>query len=306
MPDGKTIVGRDASNEKKLVAEDITSNAITNIGTLTSSIYTVLYDPKTRSLFAGDYNGHLHQYQKAKDTTSFVLVKDHGDIGLGELRSSALIGSVAIFGGSNSCLVAVDVPSKEVFTGTFKTAFRDIYSLQACEVSKSSTLLSVGGYDPSYSSSVTDILEVETQEDIPGNTISTKTEKSHPTQKVVPDPVPVPVPHPQYSQSMVRSLLSDVFAYVDVLFRNFTRHYEARLSQKKGNKKFYANNQIEETSRIQDTAPDFELSEKVRKIVDDFRLEDESNFTYDYNILMIQTSSTRSLFKTSQIPKPPS
>ena len=183
MPDGKTIVGRDAANEKRLVAEDITSNTITEIGTLSSTIYTVLYDPKSRSLFAGDKDGHLHQYacQKTGETYSFVLVKDHGDIGLGRLRSSELVGDLAIFGGSTACLAAVDIPKKELMTGTFKPAFSDIYSLQAYEVSKSSTLLSVGGYKPSYSSTVSDIFEVQTGKETPASTISTQTQTNQPT-----------------------------------------------------------------------------------------------------------------------------
>ena len=237
MPDGKTIVGRDAGKDKKLVAEEITSNTITEIRRLSSTIKTVLYDPKTRSLFAGDGKGHLHQYHKTEDTTSFTLVKDHGDIGLDCLRSSALVGEVAIFGGSNSRLVAVDIPSKELLIDKFKTAFRDIYFLQACEVSKSSIFLSVGGYKSSYSNSLSDIFEVETKEEAPASTISTETETHQPKPALIPDL------YPQYSEKMVKSLLSDIFAYVDVLFRNFTRQYEARLQQTRGKSKSSPSNQ---------------------------------------------------------------
>ena len=60
MPDGKTIVGRDGADKTKLVAEDITKKKVTHIGTLTNQIRTLLYDPETRSLFAGDSNGYLH------------------------------------------------------------------------------------------------------------------------------------------------------------------------------------------------------------------------------------------------------
>ena len=239
IPDGKTVVGRDSSDDKKLVAEDITSNAVTQIGTLSSSIYTVLYEPKSRSLFAGDEHGHLHQYHKAEDITSFALVKDHGDIGFGELQSSALVGDLAIFGGTDSCLAALDIPKKELLSGSFKTAFRDIYSLQVCQMSKSRALLSVGGTSPSYSNWVSDIFEVQTREELPASTFSTQTESSESTPALVSDPV---IPDPQYSKKMVRTLLSDVFAYVDILLRNFTCHYEARLQQTRGRPKLSFSN----------------------------------------------------------------
>lgn len=234
MPDGKTIVGRDASNPKKLFLEDITTNAVRQIGTLTSFICTILYDPKSQSLFAGDGNGHLNQYQKTGDAYSFFVVKYYGDIGLGELRSSALVGDVAIFGGSDSCLAAVNIPKKELLSGQFKTAFRHIYSLQACEISRSSTLLSVGGEHPSYSNSATDIFEIKTGEESPAPSISSKTDTS--------ELFPALVKDSQYSEKMVKTLLTDIFAYLDVLFRNFTRHYEARLKQTRGIYMLYLSN----------------------------------------------------------------
>ena len=164
MPDGKTIVGSYAKNSKELIAEDIVTNKVTHIGTLTDYIRTVLYDPETYSLFAGDFNGHLHQYkhQKTGDSGSFTLVKDYGNIGLGQLQSSELVGDVAIFGGNDYCLGVVDVKKKELVEGTFETAFEYIESLQACKVSMTRTLLSVGGSFPSYSELRSDIFEVKT------------------------------------------------------------------------------------------------------------------------------------------------
>ena len=164
LPDGKTIIGSYWRNQMELIAEDITTNKVTHIGTLTNRILTVLYDPKTLSLFAGDESGHLHQYkhQKNGDSGSFLLVKNYGDIGLGGLESSELVGDLAVFGGTEKSLGVVDVRKKELVKGTFETAFKWIHSLQVCKVSKTRTLLSVGGYDPSYSNSLSDIFEVKT------------------------------------------------------------------------------------------------------------------------------------------------
>ena len=233
MPDGKTIVGRDGEDLKKLVAEDITTNNATQIGTLISSIQTVLYDPETRSLFAGDYYGHLHQYQyehqKSKDTQSFSLVKDYGDIGLGELLSSEVVGDVAIFGGSMYCFCAVELRKMQLVKGTFKTAFQSIDSLQACKVSKSRTLLSVGGSYPSYSESTSDILEIKTATRDDTVTLDLKTEtKKQDLKSAKSTP---PDSHLEHPEKMMKALLSDVFAYLNCFLRKIMQIYQSRLLQ---------------------------------------------------------------------------
>ena len=90
LPDGKTVVGADASNPSKLVSEDITTNTSRLIGTLSNTVYTVVFDPKSRSLFAGDHEGCLRMYQEKTTSGFFVLVKDFGNVGIGRIWSSTL------------------------------------------------------------------------------------------------------------------------------------------------------------------------------------------------------------------------
>ena len=109
LPDSNTIVGAFGFNSNNLVSEDIITNKATWIATFSRRIYTVLYDPKTRSLFAGDHNGHLRQFQRSTD--SFTLTKNYGNLRISHLVSSTLAGDLAIFGGYNFWFRAVKVSS---------------------------------------------------------------------------------------------------------------------------------------------------------------------------------------------------
>ena len=63
LPDGKTVVGADASDKKKLMMQDITSKNPKQIGTHSGSIRTLLFDKPTETLLVGDYEGHVKQYK---------------------------------------------------------------------------------------------------------------------------------------------------------------------------------------------------------------------------------------------------
>ena len=64
LPDEKTIVGRDASDPKKLVLEDITRNHPIEVAKHRNYINTPLYDPETETLLVGDDTGKVVQYVK--------------------------------------------------------------------------------------------------------------------------------------------------------------------------------------------------------------------------------------------------
>ena len=161
LPDGKTIVGRDASDLKRLMIEDIQTNQISSIEMHGGSIHTLLYNKKTTSLLVGDYTGHVIQYQKSKETNTFTKVKDYGDLGIGYVQSSCLFGNLGIFGGYDKSLIAViHIPEQKLVERKIITAFKNVDSLQVCEVSESKVLLSVGGRDPLYSGNKTDIFEI--------------------------------------------------------------------------------------------------------------------------------------------------
>ena len=233
LPDGKTIVGPDGSSStSNLVSEDITTNVSTRIGTLSNTILTVLYDPKTRSLFAGDANGHLHQYQRARDTDSFKLVKNYGDIGIRGLCSSCICGDLAFFGGFNTyCLRSVEISKKKLVEGTFKTAISNIYSLETFRVSESRVLVSVGGCNSSYTKSRSDVLELKSNV----QDTTTQSQDRIQTHSVTSHQNPLPPnPSSNYSEKVLVDFMSQVLVYVQALFEDFAQKCQARYVAERG------------------------------------------------------------------------
>ena len=161
LPDVKTVIGPDGSDWKRLMMEDITTHQISHIGTQKGIIWNLLFHEKTKSLLVGDNNGHVIQYQKCENSNSFTKVKDYGDVGIGPVLSSAQIGDFVIFGGGNKySLSVIRIPEQELIEGKIKTAFKNVDSLEICEVSDSKVLLSVCGRDPSFSQNLTDVFEI--------------------------------------------------------------------------------------------------------------------------------------------------
>ena len=169
LPDAKTVVGADESDNKQLIMEDITQGDTTQIGTHSGFIQTLVFDKLTETLLVGDESGRVKQYKKIKKSTffgflkesdSFTLVKDYKDIGVGQVLSSAQIGGLAIFGGANHSIIAIDISKQRLCTGVIKSPFEDTYSLVVCHSADSNVYLSIGGSDPKYSSNVSDYLDV--------------------------------------------------------------------------------------------------------------------------------------------------
>lgn len=106
LPDGKTIVGPDASESQNLMKEDISINNPTLIAEYWDTINTILYDPKTKNLFLVDDTKHVVQYKKEDKSDTFTFFKDYGDLNIGCVISSAKVGDFAIFGGWNSHKIA--------------------------------------------------------------------------------------------------------------------------------------------------------------------------------------------------------
>ena len=260
LPDGKTLVGAGSSG-KNLVSEDLTTNISTEFGTMGNNIQNVLYDPKTKSLFAGDKIGILHQYQKSRDQDPFKLVEDYGDIGIGWTHSSCLCGDLAFFGGDYSTLAAVKISEKKLVEGTLKIATKNVYSLEACRVSDSRVLISVAGGTCSYSESLTDVLELKCEvEDTESETQpqpqpqpessqaqnkkskkykkaksqKSKTKKSQSQTQT--DPITAPPPqipaNPNYSEKVLVDFMSKVLVYVQALFEDFVQKSQPRVVNK--------------------------------------------------------------------------
>lgn len=162
LPDGKTIIGVESSTYKGLIMEDITQRSPVKIGVHSNYIRTVFYDQFSKTLFAGDENGHVIQYQRCEESGSFHLLKDYGNVGVGRIFCSAQVGGLAVFGGSNTySIMAIDISQQTVVQGCVETAIRYIDSMQFCRVSRECNLLSVGGRNASFSESSLNIFEVK-------------------------------------------------------------------------------------------------------------------------------------------------
>jgi WD40 repeat protein len=163
LPDGKTIIGVENKDSKKLFMEDITRNdtsAYRQIATHGNTIYSVLYNPVSKTLFVGDGNGRVVQYQKGANQETWTMVKDYGDLGIGSILSVDQIGDVVVFGGPNTYSIrAINSVTMTLLPGTLKTAIRNVYSLRFCELPENKVYLSVCGQSPSYSNTQTDIYD---------------------------------------------------------------------------------------------------------------------------------------------------
>ena len=169
LPDGKTLVGADGLDSKKLVMDDITKGNPSKIGTHKGGIITLLFDSMTETLFVGDISGHVKQYKRSqksnffgllKDSDSFILLKDYGYVGVGRVLSSAQVSRLAIFGGNKNSLAAIDISKQQLCTGVIKSPFMSTNSLEVCRGADSNVYLSIGGSDPNYFSNVSDYLDV--------------------------------------------------------------------------------------------------------------------------------------------------
>jgi hypothetical protein len=165
LPDGKTIISAGGSFKLDLICEDITrndTNACVQIGYNGSGnhIYTLCYDTIRKSLFVGDRNGHVIEYQQKENFLSWEKTKDYGNLEIGEIYSSEQIEDILVFGGRNSLIRAIDCAKKALIPGKVKAAIKSIDSLQAYELSGKKIFLAMSGWGQNYSEKETDIYEV--------------------------------------------------------------------------------------------------------------------------------------------------
>ena len=170
LSDQKTLVGGEYNKEKnhsEIVIEDITSkgegNSEIRIKLHENKIWNILLDEKNSCMFSGDYDGRVIQFSLDFEENPGKVLKDYGDLGVGYITSSILLGDVAVFGGWNRNLGFIDIQKQEHLGNKFDFAPKYIKSIQLCQVQKtpsqSKTLLTVSGDEYDYSSK-TDVLDV--------------------------------------------------------------------------------------------------------------------------------------------------
>ena len=131
-------------NHGTLTIEDITRNKAVSFGKHKGTIQTLLYDEVTGTLFAGDITGRIKQYKRGNSGNPFSLLKDFGDVAIGQVYSSAQVGAFAFFGGEFCSVVAIDIYKRLLCKGTVKSAFWRTFCLQVCQGLNSKLYLSAG------------------------------------------------------------------------------------------------------------------------------------------------------------------
>jgi hypothetical protein len=168
LPDGKTIIGVDSSDLKRLTCEDITdkgSESWTQIPCKGENIYAIYYEEVLRNLFVGDSSGVIVHF-KQNGGLDWNKVHNYGDLRIGSILSMGLVRGLLVFGGDKFKIRAINIVDKKILKGTLHTAIRSILSLQTCELEDNHVQLSVSGWDPNYSNLWTDIFRVKTENEM--------------------------------------------------------------------------------------------------------------------------------------------
>ena len=167
----KTLVGVEDNNDEdhsEIVIEDITNTdpnyVPVKFPTGGIEIYTILIDEERMCMFIGNWKGMLVEFSLDTNGYSRKIVKDYGDLGIGNIRSSLKIGNIAVFGGTKSSVALIDIDNTQNLGIISDLAVGSIYSIELCRVKNNKSdvklLLTVTGRDYDYSSSKTDVLDI--------------------------------------------------------------------------------------------------------------------------------------------------
>ena len=207
------------------MSEDVTQGKSTQIGTHLDNINTLMYDKASKTLFAGDESGNIIQYQKDEDSTSFSQLKNYGNVGVGKVYSSILVNGLAIFGGKNGSIIAIDISKQKIISESIATAISNIYSLTSYKVSKTKTLLSISGNQPNYSDTHTDIFELHFDTGPKGD----ESQGCSYSNSVNQESSTLPSLPTTNNHQVVDTIVSSLQKYLKGLFSDFTRVYLDKL-----------------------------------------------------------------------------
>ena len=160
--DGRHVIGPDASDMRRILVEDLSTGASFRFGENLGRISTLFFDQDSRTLLAGDFDGHLVEYDLDLQKMEGRTTKKHGDLEMGSIYSSFGSMGLVFFGGQYNVRV-YDLASKKMLPGSIETAIHYIYSLRVCVVDKSRVYLVAGGINPKYSSTRSDLYDLSGQ-----------------------------------------------------------------------------------------------------------------------------------------------
>ena len=155
--DGHHLIAPDAGDARQILVEDLRTGSWFRLGENPGAVYTLFFDRDSRTLLAGDYEGHLVEYQLDLQKGNGWAVKKHGNLGIGRIYSSAGERGSVFFGGTDHKVRVFDLSTKEVLRGNIETAPKNIRSLQVCKVDQSRVYLATVGDNPKYCSERSDL-----------------------------------------------------------------------------------------------------------------------------------------------------
>ena len=158
--DGRHLIGVDGTDCTRLLVEDLETGAGFHFGKHADTVYTLVFDPDSGTLLAGDLKGRLIQYRLDLQDNQAEQTKDHGNLGIGLIYSSAKLKGLVFFGGNQHAFRVLDLSTGEMVPGQMRFCVQEIRSLQVCVLEKSRIFLAAVGRVYSYSSTRSDLYDL--------------------------------------------------------------------------------------------------------------------------------------------------
>ena len=112
------------------------------------------------SLLVGSSASSIFQYKFSKSQKKWIPKESYKDPELGEIRSMAQLGNLAVVGGNKQKLRLIDLKKRNFLGKSLKCAIKYISSLQICRLSASSVVLTSSGTSPNYENGRTDVFDL--------------------------------------------------------------------------------------------------------------------------------------------------
>ena len=154
------VIAPDPSDLRRILVEDLTRGSSFCFGANEKTILTLFFDEDSRTLLAGDYDGHLVEYELDLKKRKGRVTKKHGDLEIGGILSYSVSMGFVLFGGGSKKVRVYYLPSQKMLQGDMETSIRYVLSLQVCVVDESRVYLAVLGAMTNYSSTRSDLYDL--------------------------------------------------------------------------------------------------------------------------------------------------
>lgn len=165
LPEKETIIAPSKSifshilvREERL--NDNSKDILTFFGESKSIVNSILYNPSLMALLACELSGNVIQYDLSQGRSNYKVVKNYGNLGMGQIHSCVNHGRFAFVAGEKSCFLVIDLFARQIVVEKISSAIQKSSSMKICKVKKDTTLLCLSGINPNYSDSKTDVFDI--------------------------------------------------------------------------------------------------------------------------------------------------